>query len=79
MFEFSDSPPRTTCAELDLDEAWGSETFSSSAAHVKEEVQNAAGDAAASATETAGKVKKAAAKPRQVHGSLTVAYISIDQ
>ena len=53
-------------AELDLDEAWGSETFSSSAAHIKEEVQSAASDAAASASEGASKAKRAAATPRQV-------------
>ncbi|CAL8468957.1 g8498 [Coccomyxa elongata] len=53
-------------ADLDLDEAWGSDTFSSSATHVKEPIQSAATDGAASATEEAGSVKMAATNPRQM-------------
>lgn len=53
-------------ADLDLDEAWGSDTFSSSATHVKEEIKSAATNTAASATEKAASVKKAATNPRQM-------------
>lgn len=53
-------------AELDLDEAWGSETFSSSATLIREEMKDSASNAAASAAEKANDLKKVALTRKKV-------------
>lgn len=52
-------------ADLDLDDAWSSEAFASSASHVQHEAEKAIDDSVEVASETAGKVKEAAS-PMQV-------------